>query len=355
VTSPDRGDAPPTDPFFLRGSDAGSPRGSDEVADPVEPPTAVPPPEGTDGRAIPLGPAIDGVVAAHAPDAQDQEAMAAEAMPDVAELDDDAPVEGIADDSGQDGPACPYLAAAGGGWRALEATRDHRCAALDPPAAVALDKQRRLCLAGAHVRCPTFIAAREARDAVLASVPEGWAPERRFVRTTPVVVEAGPRRTARSASLGRGRLVEVAVAVLALVVVVLVGSRILGGESPAGTPGTSPAASGIAGAGSPGATAPVGASTVPGSDVPDATPGASSPEGSAAPSVGASTSPDGSAAQSPSASPAKKTYHVKKGDTLSAIAAKYGVTVSQIVKANRIKDASTIHVGQVLVIPPPAP
>ena len=165
----------------------------------------------------------------------------------------------------------------------------------------------------------------------------------------------GPRRTTRSPSVRRVRLVEVAVAALALVVVVLVGSRILGGGSPAGSPGTSPAASGIAGAGSPGATAPAGSSTAPGSDAPDGTPGASDAGGSAAPSAGASAGPDGSAAPSPSASSAKKTYRVRKGDTLSAIAAKYGVTVSQIVKANKIKDASTIHVGQVLVIPSPAP
>ncbi len=251
------------------------------------------------------------------------------------------------------GDPCPYLVAAGGGWRSLEATRDHRCGALDPPAVVALDKQRRLCLTGGHASCPTYIAAREARGAVLAGVPDGWAPERRFVRTTPVVIQAGPRRSSRPGAPGRLRLVEVAVAALALVVVVLVGARILGGGTPVASPATSPGGSSIAGAGSPGPGVSTRPSVAPGSDEPDGTPGAG---GSAAPTAEVSTGPQASAADaSPDASPAKKTYRVKKGDTLSAIAAKYGVTVSAIVKANKIKNASSIRVGQVLVIPTPAP
>jgi len=44
-------------------------------------------------------------------------------------------------------------------------------------------------------------------------------------------------------------------------------------------------------------------------------------------------------------------HRVKKNETLSAIAKKYGTTVSAIVSANHIKKASQIRVGQVLVIP----
>ena len=44
-------------------------------------------------------------------------------------------------------------------------------------------------------------------------------------------------------------------------------------------------------------------------------------------------------------------YTVKKGDTLSAIAKKYGVTVDAIVKANNIKNKNIIRVGTVLEIP----
>lgn len=45
-------------------------------------------------------------------------------------------------------------------------------------------------------------------------------------------------------------------------------------------------------------------------------------------------------------------YTVKKGDTLGAIAARYRVTVAQIVKLNNIKNANLIYPGQRLCIPP---
>lgn len=44
-------------------------------------------------------------------------------------------------------------------------------------------------------------------------------------------------------------------------------------------------------------------------------------------------------------------YRVIKGDTLSKIARKYGVTVAEIVNANNIKNANLIFVNQLLIIP----
>lgn len=44
------------------------------------------------------------------------------------------------------------------------------------------------------------------------------------------------------------------------------------------------------------------------------------------------------------------TYTVKSGDTLTAIAKKYGTTVSKIVSDNNIKNANVIYVGQKLTI-----
>lgn len=46
------------------------------------------------------------------------------------------------------------------------------------------------------------------------------------------------------------------------------------------------------------------------------------------------------------------TYAVQAGDTLSKIAADFGVTVDSIVKANKIADPNLLKVGQELVIPP---
>lgn len=45
------------------------------------------------------------------------------------------------------------------------------------------------------------------------------------------------------------------------------------------------------------------------------------------------------------------TYKVKKGDTLSSIAKKYGITVNELINANNIKNPNLIYIGQVLTIP----
>ncbi len=53
--------------------------------------------------------------------------------------------------------------------------------------------------------------------------------------------------------------------------------------------------------------------------------------------------------------PAECTYVVKRGDTLSAIAAKYHTTVAQLAAMNHIKNPNLIFVGQVLDVPCPKP
>jgi LysM repeat protein len=46
-----------------------------------------------------------------------------------------------------------------------------------------------------------------------------------------------------------------------------------------------------------------------------------------------------------------RTYTVKSGDSLTAIAVKYGTTVAAIASANDIKNINNIKVGQILAIP----
>ena len=60
---------------------------------------------------------------------------------------------------------------------------------------------------------------------------------------------------------------------------------------------------------------------------------------------------------SPTPAPTPVSYVVRKGDNLTAIAKKYGVTITAILKANKLKNANLIKVGQTLIIPakPPAP
>lgn len=67
---------------------------------------------------------------------------------------------------------------------------------------------------------------------------------------------------------------------------------------------------------------------------------AGSPPATAAPATG-------------SPSRATITYTVQSGDTLAKIAARFGVTVEQMVASNDIEDANLVEVGQVLMIPSP--
>lgn len=48
-------------------------------------------------------------------------------------------------------------------------------------------------------------------------------------------------------------------------------------------------------------------------------------------------------------------YVVREGDTLSAIAARFGVTEDAILKENPLTDRNELFVGQELVIPPAQP
>lgn len=236
------------------------------------------------------------------------------------------------------GAICPFLLAADGGWRSATALRDHRCTAVTPPAPLAAEKQRRLCLTAAHAGCATFLAAGEAR----ASIQPPRASGRPVPRTTPVVLDHGRLALAlpvmaSTPHVGQGALIGVlAVAFTA----VLVARLALGGG------GSSDPA--------------IGANPSP-TPTPSATVGA---QATVSPTVSPTTEPTTSPAASPTLVPTETeptpeptttatpaTYTVKSGDTLSAIAARFGTTVKKIAKLNGIDDPSRIRVGQVLTLP----
>jgi nucleoid-associated protein YgaU len=92
------------------------------------------------------------------------------------------------------------------------------------------------------------------------------------------------------------------------------------------------------GTGGPGATA-TPAGTGPGS-------GSGGPVASAGRSVGPTAKP----------TPKQTTYTIRQGDTLSTIAKRFKITVEELLAANKqIKDPNKIAIGDVLVIPTPAP
>lgn len=61
--------------------------------------------------------------------------------------------------------------------------------------------------------------------------------------------------------------------------------------------------------------------------------------------------PGGSQAPAPTASQSATTYTVKSGDTLSSIAARYGITWQALAQANGLTGSSRLNVGQKLIIP----
>jgi LysM repeat protein len=245
---------------------------------------------------------------------------------------------------------CPYLLAADGRWRSATPAREHRCTAGTPATIVALEKQRRLCLAPAHVGCATFTAATAGRAEDDERPSRAPRPAVRAVpRTAPLILDHG-RTPVHIGPIRERGLAQAALLVLmgaafaAIVVARLSGSSIEGGV--------------LAGAGGPGATATHSASgsetAIPAaSDRGGGTAAPTTPSGSPAePTRDAETTPPPDGASSAPAASGATTYTVRAGDTLSGIAAEFGTTVAALVERNGIEDPSRIAIGQELELPP---
>ena len=234
---------------------------------------------------------------------------------------------------------CPFLVAESGGWRLAAPSRDHRCAAFTPPAPLSSEKQARLCLTPAHTGCATYLASLTARTERLGATPVRRATRWGLARTTSVIEDPGGVRARLLAALldrRRWPAIPAVILVTTLFVLALSGFR-------AGVP-TSPVATA-----SPAGPAPTSAETTTAPPRPSATP---APEDTPPAETGPSpTAKPTKAPATPKPSTSARTYRVKAGDTLSAIAGRFGVTVSAIVNLNNLGNANSLSVGQVLRIP----
>ena len=242
--------------------------------------------------------------------------------------------------------ACPYLGLADDpATHFAFPSGAQRCYAGSRPATIDLPKQARDCLTAAHVTCPRYRPVRAPSPPPAPSphaprtivVAAGVPTER--VRPEPTV-EPGRRDAPRpKRRAGRGRLLLAVALAAAVIVAVLLVIAQLGAGSATPAPGAGDASP------SPSvAAAPSDRSTSSSTPVPTET-------ASAAPSPTAG--PSAAATERPRPSPTREAriHVVRRGDTLTSIAARYGVTVAAIRRANEIADPNLIVVGRKLVIP----
>jgi len=277
----------------------------------------------------------------------------------------------------------------------------NRCAASVPPAVVSLGQQRLVCFDQGHLDCPRFVRAmgsprgasgRSGRP--LATVPVAVATVQAIAATPagpkvedPGSTAAGPatdpnaapivpvapvvRSTRRSGARRAGsrpRPIVVASGILvAALIVAFAFTSLRGGlalpsvgASAGAEAGQSPSRS--AGAVSPAVSPSIEASVGP---TPSPTP---SPTPTPSPSQAASPTPSPSPSPTPAASlpaayvglkpcpdaPDCYLYRIHPGDNLTAIAKRFGITVTALKAANpEIKDPSLLHVGDKIRVPLP--
>lgn len=243
---------------------------------------------------------------------------------------------------------CPYLLAPDGRWRSASPARDHRCTAVVPGAILAAEKQRRLCLVSEHRDCATY------RVATGAGTTEGRPPgeaaraarpaRRDLVRTAPLVMDHGRfpvsvQALVRERGFGQGALL----ALMAVAFAAILFARLTSGDG-----GDSGGV--LAELGTPGARASATPTSSPAPAVTPAPVRTLVPP-AAEPTAAPTAVPTSTVTAAPIATAAPTTYKVRRGDTLSGIAAEFGTTVKTLSEINGIDDPSRLRVGQVLKLP----
>lgn len=250
---------------------------------------------------------------------------------------------------------CPYLLASDGRWRSSTSAREHRCWVLTPPAILAAEKQRRLCLTADHLACSTYRAATEPTDAT--DDPRLISDHRQLravTRTAPLVLDHGRLAIGLPSLRGeRGASQSGLVALMAVAFAAIVLARLSGGgpdlipAQAGGDANASPSAATRAPIANEGATEGATRTLVPTEAEP--TPAPAEPT-EAAPTEAAPTEAAPTEA-APTQDAQARTYTVRSGDTLMGIAGEFDTSVPELMELNDIENVRLLRVGQVLELP----
>lgn len=238
---------------------------------------------------------------------------------------------------------CPLLGLVGDRRSVIDGVdAGHRCHAERPPQALSRQEQAQLCLTPAHPRCERYLRHVAASGGgVPGRLPIGDGLVSTRMVLTPTPAWRGIAGRARRAPRGPLVLGAGAALVLGAAGIAVVSGVIQPGAadaSPTASPDPSSSAS------------PTVASTATPRPTPSPTAGPST-EATAAPTLAPTAVPTPLPTSAPTPPPAQTTYVVQGGDTLAAIAQRFGTTVQALQAANGIEDPNEIVVGQVLVIP----
>jgi LysM repeat protein len=256
---------------------------------------------------------------------------------------------------------CPYLGLADDpATHYAFPSSAQRCHSERRPITIDAAKQTRDCLTAAHVTCPRYrpvtgrdhpgvlreavaanaATAADAANAAVLTLERADPSATAFAAAPAAVGGAQRRRNSR-----RRRLAKILV-VAVLAVVAGFGGFQIGSWVAAQTGGAKaqPSPSGLSQSSIAVAPASSAAATTP-----------TSPSAAPTPSVSASASPAASGAvegvTQPAPTPRSRIYVVKRGDSLIAIAGRFGLPVAALRKLNNIKDPNLIFVGQRIAIP----
>ena len=213
----------------------------------------------------------------------------------------------------------------------------HRCFAVDPPGTLDRDRQSRLCLSTSHTRCERYLAF-VGRGALAVpgsgAIGDGFRSTRLVIAPEPAWRGmAGRARRSRSGLVAAGLVLGAGVAGTAIVAGSLAATGATGAASATSTPTATPVL--------------MAQPTTRPTETPAQSPSVT-PVESATPEP---TPPPTASPRPATPAPTQRTYVVQEGDTLAAIAQRFGVSVSAIQAANDIEDPNEIIIGDVLVIP----